>query len=84
MPEEVRCGILPVKNSKITQEEILAVSFGGLGNHTVRVFHWAALGLGKQPAPLEAGVCTQLQPWVPVEEENALLGAICGCVNYSR
>lgn len=50
----------------------------------VGILYWAAWGLGNQPASLEAGVCTQLQPWVPVEEENALLGAICGCVNYSR
>lgn len=75
---------LPCERSKITSQGILPVSFGGLRNHTIQVFHWAASGLGKQPASLQAGVCMQLQPWVPVEEEDALLSAICGCVNYSR
>lgn len=61
MPKEARCCRrplhLPCERSKITSQGILPVSFGGLRNHTIQVFHWAASGLGKQPASLQAGVC---------------------------
>lgn len=61
MPKEARCCRrplhLPCECSKITSQGILPVSFGGLRNHTIQVFHWAASGLGKQPASLQAGVC---------------------------
>lgn len=40
----------PCKISKIIKEEICQSHLEVSENHTVRVFHWAASGLGKQPA----------------------------------
>lgn len=79
---------LPWKKKKkfwITKEEILPVPFWRSWKPRCSSLPLGCLGPG-QTASSSPGWSVYASPTLgaAVEEENALPGAICGCVNYSR